>query len=197
MPITKLQREWRRKQSAHAQRIATEERSAQGGRKSDAQEPASQAAQGEGPGWTTEDWIASRHLHRILAPMLTSEASLDKEASSKSELTAMRALHDQLKSTPWKGKDRMLELLKEGNALERLAEDIWEGMEKLAGGGNDEPLTAQEMSDKFMVDGKAFTLQMSGLDSYWRGLEGLVGSPNVQVANPNPNPNPKLTRTIS
>ena len=44
-----------------------------------------------------------------------------------------------------------------------------------------ETATAEELQDKFVHDGKAFTLQLGGLDKFYGGLEAIVGAPKPKV----------------
>ena len=71
-------------------------------------------------------------------------------------------------------------MLHKGNALGALVDKVWPAIEAIA--APEQAVTVAELHNKFMLDGRAFTLQLSGLDKFYGGLEGIVGPPNPQVA---------------
>ena len=78
------------------------------------------------------------------------------------------------------GKPALLLMLHKGNALGALVDKVWPAIEAIA--APEQAVTVAELHNKFMLDGRAFTLQLSGLDKFYGGLEGIVGPPNPQVA---------------
>ena len=77
------------------------------------------------------------------------------------------------------GKAALVSRLCDGDALSALVDKVWPAIEDAAGGIAS---TSSELHDKFMLDGSVFTLQLAGLDTFYGGLEGIVGHPNPQVA---------------
>ena len=56
---------------------------------------------------------------------------------------------------------------------------MWAGALSLATAGG--AATGQELHDKFVQDGGAFTMSYGGLDTFFGGLEGLIGAPNPKL----------------
>ena len=67
----------------------------------------------------------------------------------------------------------MLSLLTgDSTLLERLADCVWGGCRKLCAAG---AATGLELHEKFVQEGGAFTMSYGGLDTFFGGLEGLIG----------------------
>ena len=93
-------------------------------------------------------------------------------ADVEDELAATRKLGQH-------GKAALLSALQSSDILTALVDRIWPEIELLA--AIDKAATVDELHDKFLLDGKAFTLQLGGLDKFYGGLEGIVGAPNPQI----------------
>ena len=68
--------------------------------------------------------------------------------------------------------------LAKGGALEKLSACLAKQFEQLQ---QAEAVTADELHDKFVLDDRSFELQLGGLDTFFNGLEGIVGPPKPQV----------------
>ena len=74
--------------------------------------------------------------------------------------------------------EAMHERLLQGGTLEKLSRCLADALAQLQ---QQETATVEELQDKFVHDGKAFTLQLGGLDKFYGGLEAIVGAPNPKV----------------
>ena len=111
--------------------------------------------------------IAERLAAALLRP-------LEDTAPEKSavELGYIRAL-----GRSEEGRDAILRLLREGPLLAHLAEDLYQSAAALA---KARAATAHELQSKFLEEA-AFTMSFGGMDSFFGGLEGLVGPPLPQL----------------
>ncbi|KAL1520857.1 hypothetical protein AB1Y20_022418 [Prymnesium parvum] len=124
--------------------------------------------------WTVAPWLASLGLaekvgERLLAPLHTAlDGRKDKE---KAELEYVRELGRR------GTKAMVLELL--GNdLLDTLGGLVWDGAVALLAAG---AATGAELHAKFVQEGAAFTMSYGGLDTFWGGLEALIGTPNPKL----------------
>ena len=134
-------------------------------RAADAASPAS-SAEDE---WTLAGWIAATPA--ISATL--AKALLKSRPAHQTELQFARTLAREGTS----GSDRVLNLLNQGGALEALAEQMTTGLGRLS---TVQASTGAELQGKFLQDG-AGTLSYSGLSTFFRGLEGIVGAPEPKV----------------
>ena len=74
------------------------------------------------------------------------------------------------------GKAKLLAALEDSDVLIALVDRVWPMIEELA--APEQAATVDELHDKFMLDGNAFTLQLGTIDQFYGGLEGIVGIPN-------------------
>ena len=103
-------------------------------------------------------WLASLHLHRAVAPVLPGEGSFDAiKALTRSEL------HEVLKSA----------------GLEGLLDSLWMGIQELR---QQSAATGSQLNSKFAASDGTFTLSYGGLNTFFHGLDGLVGPPNPNLA---------------
>jgi hypothetical protein len=76
------------------------------------------------------------------------------------------------------GRDRLLSLLRCGGVTERLVDVMWPGVQQLATAG---AATASELHDKFVQQGEGLDLGFGDIDTFFGGLEGIVGAPNPMI----------------
>ena len=117
-------------------------------------------------GWRLAAWVAG--LDGVAGAV--AEALLSGEPASASELGFARGLPCSAKAVH--------ERLSQGGALEKLSRCLADALTQLQ---QQETATAEELQDKFVHDGKAFTLQLGGLDTFYGGLEAIVGAPKPKV----------------
>ena len=91
------------------------------------------------------------------------------------ELEFIRALG---RGAAEEGQKAMLQMLRDGPLLSKLAERLWHGAAELAA---QRAATVNELASKFR-DEAAFTLAYGGLDTFFGGLERLLGPPSAQLA---------------
>ena len=124
--------------------------------------------------WRTATWLRSLGIEEIcanalLAPHYAGRHTADDLADD--ELAYVRSLHSEAE---------VRTLLSSGSGvLDRLSRAVWAGVESLRSTGAQ---TGAELHAKFVQDGVGFTLSYGGLDTFWRGLEALVGAPNPKLA---------------
>lgn len=103
-------------------------------------------------------WLISLKLHHAVAPLMPEDGSFDAiKALTCSEL------HEILRSAK----------------LEGLAGTMWKGIEMLRGQST---ATGDQLNSKFAATDGTFTLNYGGLNSFFQGLDGLVGPPNPNLA---------------
>eukprot|EP00966_Prymnesium_polylepis_P264640 6113469-Prymnesium_polylepis.1 len=120
--------------------------------------PASQSAAKMDAEWTTAAWLdslgAADHVARAL------------NGDSPDELSAVRSLGGASKAQL---ADRLRGLAKE------LAVALWPSLQQLA----EAEATAAELHNKFIQDPKAITLHFNDLFTFFGGLEGQIGVPEL------------------
>ena len=131
------------------------------------------AFQGDGL-WRWSSWLQSlTDLHdglaRVLLAPLNSRAPED---APRAELEYARGL------ARVGSREAVLALLVQHGALETLAEQIWCGLQNLAAA---RAATGLELHDKFVADPSSCVMTFGGLDTYFAGLEGLVGPPSANI----------------
>ena len=136
---------------------------------------ASSAASGEGGGggevkmtWVCSKWLAEvEGVLNCLAHAMCLESSENVVLEDDAALTHVRALDTR---------DDLLERLRSGGAMERLADAIWPKVEILKAG----PATAAELANQWATEG-AGDLLYGDLPDFFSGLEMRIGSPDPKV----------------
>ena len=62
--------------------------------------------------------------------------------------------------------------------MDAIADLIWGGACALLEPGE---ASGAELHSKFIQEGAAFTMSYGGLDTFWGGLEALIGAPNPRL----------------
>jgi hypothetical protein len=118
--------------------------------------------------WSCLAWLASFGdlSEKCIAPTLLfdSEGTVLEDGAA---LAHVRALDSR---------DELLERLRVGGALEKLADAIWPKLEVLKAG----PATAAELANAWKEEG-AGDLLYGGLPAFFQGLEPRIGSPDPKV----------------
>ena len=140
----------------------------------------SEAASSDGPGkkdaWTTAAWVSGLGpIANILSESLIQPiAPNGTPPSSSAQIEFIRSLGGEPEEV---GKAAVLELLMGSPVLVRLADALWAEARTLA---RQEAATARELQSKFEDDG-AFTLRYGGMETFFGGLEKLLGSPSANL----------------
>jgi NLR family CARD domain-containing protein 3 len=129
--------------------------------------------------WTVTGWLAGlEDLGNVVSQTLL--RPLGDEPSAALQLEFIRVLGHQLAGDGKRGAAAVLHLLMQDTALlERLSQELWRGIEKLA---KAHAATARELQQKFVDAGNAFELSYGGIDTFFQGLEGLLGPPSSQLS---------------
>ena len=83
-----------------------------------------------------------------------------------------------LRSLPSCTEAALSKLLMQGGVIDKLAACLSKSLAELQAAS---AASAEELHDKFVADGTGFTLRLSGLNKFFGGLEGFIGSPSPQV----------------
>ena len=75
-------------------------------------------------------------------------------------------------------KEALRDQLEQGGILDRLADCLSKSLTELQAA---HAASAEELHDKFVADGKGFTLKLGGLKKFYGGLESIIGTPSPQV----------------
>ena len=139
--------------------------------------------------WQPKSWVSSLHevpdglAKVIMEPIVEKFDHLedhDSDQARRTQLAFLRNLGKRCRGLE-KGHDQelMLELLKAGRAglLERLASVLTRGIKDLA---DAEAATGAELHAKFVAE-ELPDLSYGKLNSFFEGLEGLIGSPNPNL----------------
>jgi hypothetical protein len=118
--------------------------------------------------WSLVGWLRDLSMSRLTTAI--ANALENGNTKGATDLCFLRRLGE---ATPAAGKRQLLELLIDGGAVEALAGELWAGIEELMAA---RAATAAELSSKFEQDG-AGTLSYSGLETFFRGLEGALTCP--------------------
>lgn len=121
--------------------------------------------------WTLAAWLMS---DCGVAGVVADALSKDRPAEV-SDLSFVRELGSAGNANV--GRAALLALLRRSNILEELAMHVWAGIERLRAS---RAATGFELQSKFLQDG-AGTLSYSGLSTFFRGLEGKIGTPDPKV----------------
>ena len=136
--------------------------------------------------WTAAGWLDGiPSLNELLASAMT--GPLGEEPEPGVQLKFIRAVGKEVEA--WEGSGDgadadelgasvMLTLLRRGSLLERLAAELWRATRDLY---HARAATARELQAKFLEESDVFTLSYGGLDTFFGGLEGLLGPPSPQL----------------
>ena len=145
--------------------------SRQAGSSSDAAQIRRMASEDEVPHasekWNLFSWVQGAGVHRIIAGALRhalSQAGLGDDPDAM--LGFLRALKDR---------EDLAKLLHSSSMLEALVDLMWGEVETLQRAG---AATSTELQSKFAG---SVELSYQGLDSFFGGLEGIVGPPNPML----------------
>ena len=117
--------------------------------------------------WNIFSWLQGVGVHRAVANAILHEAQEHGlSASPEDALEFVRVL---------KRRDEVGKLLRSESALEALTDLVWSAVTSLQCAG---AATSTEMQSKFAG---SVELSYGGLDSFFGGLEGVVGSPNPKL----------------
>jgi len=127
-------------------------------------------------GWSASGWIAgvesiNSMISEALLQPVSSGATLPGETA---QLDFIRSLGREDAAV---GKAAVLQLLMRSPLIVRMADAIWDEAHTLAGQA---AATAVELQSKFADDG-AFTLRYGGMETFFGGLEKLLGSPSANL----------------
>jgi len=128
-------------------------------------------------GWTATGWVASlRKLDDLVA-----KALVGTQPAASAQLAFLRVLGDSgrwRQGTRQTGRAAVRALLEEACVLDRLTDELWEGVVELS-----KPLDAgRRLHEKFVQEGGALQLSYDGLSLFFKGLRGLVGPPQPNLA---------------
>ena len=122
---------------------------------------------GSGEAWSTVQWAKGAGIHRAVAAALLAPLAAEQRASVPgAALEYVKGLTSR---------EQVAQLLGTGNFLATLVELVWNELLTLQSVG---AATSKDMENKFAG---AVALSYSGLDTFFGGLEGIVGSPNPKV----------------
>ena len=148
--------------------------------KSDPMPPSTAAAAAGKIDWSIQLWLESQTaISEIIAEALLrplQEAGAGEQQPEIAQLAFIRELGRA--DTKQAGQEAVLRMLRDGPLLSKLAERLWLSASELA---NARAATVNELCGKFR-DEAAFTLAYGGLDTFFGGLERLLGPPSAQLA---------------
>ena len=129
------------------------------------------------PDWTMSGWLSSLKLHVPLAQKLGAHvgakgAGPGSVGSSKVQLAFVRKLGQA------GSRQAVLRLLSSSGALQAMVDEVWRGAQDLSSA---RAATAAQLNDKFMQEGGVFNLGYGDLSTFFSGLQGLVGTPDVNL----------------
>jgi hypothetical protein len=142
---------------------------------------AASAATGSGAepgasGWTLAAWLAS--TKGVVAGLARAVLGPRRAAApQQSELDFVRGLGAKYAGDAAGGRAEILALLREGGALDAVAEALWAGIEQLT---QARAATGVELQTKFLQEG-AGLLTYGGLNTFYGGLGARIGDPNANV----------------
>ena len=127
--------------------------------------------------WSLVRWLQGAGVHNVVAEaMRRGFAANCVGTDSKGVLTFLRGLQVE---------EDVSRLLPQQTLHKAIIGTVWRGVKVLkeAEAASADELHEKYTTEKFMIDkyGKAFTLQLGGLNKFFQGLEGMVGPPNPQV----------------
>ena len=125
--------------------------------------------------WTARGWLGSLGIDAMLEAAIL--RPLGEHASHPEAALAFVRSLGQL--TVEEGAGAMRELLFRGGVLDALASELQRGAAALATAA---AATGAELHSKFVADGSAFELSFGSLETYYGGLEALIGPPNPKLA---------------
>ena len=117
--------------------------------------------------WSVVSWAEGMGVHRVVAAAL--QAPLVSQGQSTQSDTSLAFIRDLT------GRDEVAALLRTDEFMDALVDRVWAEVQSLQQFG---VATGEELESKFAG---ALELTYSGLDTFFGGLEGIVGSPNPKV----------------
>ena len=127
----------------------------------------SEEEEGASDKWSLVAWLAGARVHRAVAgAILRSARARGLSDSSEDSLAFVRGLKDRAE---------LAKLIRADATLEALTDLAWDEVTTLQKAG---AATTSEVQSKFAG---AVELSYGGLDSFFGGLEGVVGSPNPKL----------------
>ena len=117
--------------------------------------------------WSISSWLGSAKVHRVVAAALQAQVVAQRCAN---DTAAARGFIQGLQS-----RDDVASLLDTRRCMRSLIDLVWEEVQKLQ---RDGAATSREIASKFVG---AIELEYSGLDTFFGGLEGVVGPPDPKV----------------
>lgn len=127
-----------------------------------------------GDDWTLHGWLVS--TPDVVASIASALRSAQQATAPTHDLEHVLAIGTEGKALG-DGRELILEVLRAGSTLEVLAGAIWNGIERLM---DARAVTPSALQAKFLQDGVGL-LSYSGLDAFFSGLEGLIGSPRPHI----------------
>jgi len=121
--------------------------------------------------WSIVQWAQSLRLHESVASALVRPLIDLEDAGEEAELTYLKKLDR-------KSLERLLCGASPNMLTLELTERVWQGVELLR---EAYAVTTTELHAKYLQDGQYFTLSYGGLETFFGGLEALVGSPTPQL----------------
>ena len=113
--------------------------------------------------WNSADFLLNLGMHKTLAAILN-----EPDAPGANQLEQLRAI-----GAHTDGKAMVRALLFDG--LETMVDALWQGLQELL---QKRAATASELVEKFVSEDSAFVMNLGGLNTYFKGLEGLIGPPS-------------------
>ena len=110
----------------------------------------------------------------LLVPLHDASLSTEGTPNEPAELAFIKQIGRQ---DAVEGPEAMLRLLQRGGLLSKLSQELYRSANKLAGAG---AVSVTEMQSKFH-DEAGFTLQFGGMDTFYGGLERLLGPPSPNL----------------
>ena len=114
--------------------------------------------------WSITSWLSGMHLHRVLAAAI--QRPLGPNATSDAVLAHLKGLRNR---------EELADLLCTGALLEGIVDLVWGEVKTLQRTG---AASSEEIQSKFA---DAIRLSYSDLDTFFGGLEGVVGAPKPMV----------------
>ena len=130
--------------------------------------------------WSVALWLESLGspsrtiAEALLVPLHDASLSTEGTPNEPAELAFIKQIGRQ---DAVEGPEAMLRLLQRGGLLSKLSQELYRSANKLAGAG---AVSVTEMQSKFH-DEAGFTLQFGGMDTFYGGLERLLGPPSPNL----------------
>ena len=116
--------------------------------------------------WNLVDWLAGAGLHRVVAGVIQQAVGRQGIDQHEAPLAFLRQLSDR---------GELAKLFHNGPMVEAMIDLVWQKVETLQSAG---AATNSEIQSKFVG---AIELSYSGLDTFFGGLEGVIGAPSPKL----------------